>query len=774
MFSRGRSVGIFLAICSFLILPSFAPAQGTVADYQRAQSFLAGNLRSKISLADVRPEWIEHSDRFWYRADGPQGSQFILVDAAANTSAPAFDQERLAASLSRAAGHEYKATDLPFYTFEYVENGAAIRFQAGDAEFTCRLSNYECARSARSSSSEYENVSPDGRWAAYVKDHNLFVRNTSTGEVVQLTRDGIPGWDYATALPDLRTLVNEGVLNGEDVRERPEIFWSPDSSKLVTFRIDSRNSGRFTSLQFVPPDQLRPKAYNYVYPLPGEALPSAEVMVFNVLTGQRSDVKTAPLEIPFQGGPGFFRWSPDGKSFFYEHGTRGNKETELRIVDADTGEQKTLISEQDGLYIDPGEHFFRYVPGEGGIIWSSEKDGWNHLYLYDENGHLENQITKGSWVVRQLESVDAKNREVYFIASGREKDEDPYLTHLYRVNFDGSGLTLLTPEHANHTVSVSPDSRYFVDSYSRPDLPGESVLRRTKDGSAVRVLEKADISALLKTGWKFPTPFEGKATDDSTNLYGVIVRPSNFDSSKKYPIVEQVYTGPQGFFVPKTFAAALRLQSIAELGFVVVMVDGRGTTGRSRAFHEFSYHNLGGAFADHVAMIKQMAAKYPYMDITRVGIYGTSAGGYGSAHAILQFPDFYKVCVSTSGDHDARLDKAWWNEQYQGYPVGKDYAEQSNVTLASQLKGHLLLIHGDIDNNVHPVETMRLVDALMAANQNFDMLFVPNMLHGDSGPHALYVTRRRWDYFVQYLLGVTPPTGFEIKERRLPFIPGRR
>lgn len=774
MFSKTRGVAIFLATGSLLVLPFIARAQGTLADYQRAQSFLLGNLRGKISMADVRPTWIEHSDRFWYRADGPQGSQFVLVDAAANTSAPAFDQTRLASSLSRAAGHEYKSTDLPFYTFEYVDNGAAIRFQIADAEFTCRLSNYECDRGARPAASQYENLSPDGRWAATVKDHNLFVRNTSTGEMIRLTRDGIPGWDYATPLPDLRTLVNEGILNGEDARERPEVFWSPDSTQLVTFRIDSRNSGRFTSLQFVPPDQLRPKAYNYVYPLPGEALPSAEVMVFNVLTGQRTDVKTAPLEIPFQGGPGFFRWFPDDKSFFYEHGTRGNKETELRIVNAETGDQKTLISEQDGLYIDPGEHFFRYVPGDGGIIWSSEKDGWNHLYLYGEDGHLENQITKGPWLVRQLESVDAKGREIYFLASGREKGEDPYLTHLYRVNFDGSGLTLLTLEHANHTVSISPDNRYFVDSYSRPDLPGESVLRRTKDGSEVRVIEKADISALLKTGWKFPIPFEGNATDDSTELYGLIVRPSNFDAAKKYPIVEQVYTGPQGFFVPKTFAAALRLQSIAELGFVVVMVDGRGTTGRSRAFHEFSYHNLGGSFADHVAMIKQMAAKYPYMDINRVGIYGTSAGGYGSAHAFLQFPDFYKVCVSTSGDHDARLDKAWWNEQYQGYPVGKDYGEQSNFTLASRLKGHLLLMHGDIDNNVNPVETMRLVDALMAANKNFDMLFVPNMLHGDSGPHALYVTRRRWDYFVQYLLGVTPPTGFEIKERRLPFIPGRR
>jgi len=766
---------VIISVASFCLLwiPSITSAQGTLADYQRAERFLPGNIRSMVSLAEVRPTWIEHSDRFWYRTDGPKGSQFVVVDAAKNTSAPAFDQSRLAAGLSRASGRPYGGTNLPFYAFEYADHGDAIRFQVEDTDWTCKLSNYECTKSAHPKANPFENVSPDGRWAAYLKDHNLFVRDVSTGEVVQLTRDGMPGWDYATPLPDLRTLVTEGIQRGEDAKERPEVFWSPDSSKLVTFRIDSRSAGRFTSLQFVPPDQLRPKAYDYVYPLPGEALPHAQLMVFDVLSGERVDVKTAPLDLAFQGGPGYFRWFPDNKSFFYERGTRGNKETELRVVNAETGDENVLLSEQDGLYIDPGEHFFRFIPDNGGILWSSEKDGWNHLYLYDDKGKFENQITKGPWVVRQVESVDAKDRQVYFLASGREKNEDPYLTHLYRANFDGSGLELLTPENANHTVSISPDGQYFVDNYSRVDLAGESVLRRTKDGSEIRVLEKTDVSALLKTGWKFPKPFEGKALDNTTDLYGVIVRPTNFDPSKKYPIVEQVYTGPQGFFVPKSFGSAFRLQSMAELGFVVVMVDGRGTTGRSRAFHEFSYHNLGGSFADHVAMIKQMAAKYPYMDISRVGIYGTSAGGYGSAHAMLQFPDFYKVCVSTSGDHDPRLDKAWWNEQYQGYPVGKDYEEQSNVTIANRLKGHLLLIHGDIDNNVNPVETMRLVDALMTANKDFDMLFVPNMFHGDSGPHALYVSRRRWDYFVQYLLGVTPPVNFQIKERRLPAMPRR-
>lgn len=786
-----RRFGLAAALVLFL-MPLCTKAQGTLADYQRAEKFLGANARKLYSPGDVNANWIEHSDRFWYSTTGPNGTQFLLVDAERNTSGPAFDQARLAESLSRASGQSYQANELPFATFDFVEEGKAIRFDVDAARWTCQLSNYQCRRSSATEAAAtaagagiglpetpvaeeaYENRSPDGRWAVFVKDHNLFARDTSTGTVMQLTHNGIPGDDYATPLPDLRVLVTQEVSLGEDVKERPAVFWSPDSTKFVTYRTDSRGAGRFTSLQFVPPDQIRPRAFNYVYPLPGEALPKAQIMVFDVLSGRRVDVKTDPLEIPFQGGPGSFEWFPDGKSFYYEHGTRGNKETELRVVDASSGDEKVLISEQDGKYIDPGEHFVRVIPDNGGFLWSSERDGWNHLYLYNANGQLENQVTKGDWVVRQIEYVDAKNHVVYFLAMGREKGEDPYLTHLYRVNFDGSGLELLTPGNENHTVDVSPDGQYFVDSFSRVDDVGGAVLRRMKDGSQVRELKKGDVSGLMAMGWKYPIPFEGKATDGTTDLYGVIVRPTNFDASKKYPIVEQIYTGPQGFFAPKTFSGAFRLQSTAELGFVMVMVDGRGTTGRSRAFHEFSYHNLGGAFADHVAMIKQMAQKYPYMDISRVGIYGTSAGGYGSAHAFLTFPDFYKVCVSTSGDHDARLDKAWWNEQYQGYPVGNDYVEQSNFTAAKNLKGHLLLMHGDIDDNVNPVETMRLVDALMTANKNFDMLFVPNMFHGDSGPHALYVSRRRWDYLVKYLLGVTPPENFEIHEARVPVAPRRR
>jgi dipeptidyl aminopeptidase/acylaminoacyl peptidase len=731
-------------------------AQTIVEDYQRAERFLSGNIRHEVFIANVKPNWIDKTNRFWYRRIGPEGIDYILVDADKNTSAPAFDQEKLAAALAQASKHEYKAKELDLEDLRF-DGEKSFHFTMAKNSWTCAIPDYHCSQDPAENPDE--KLSPDKKWAAYVQDHNLFVRYVSTGEVIQLTNDGVKSYDYATPLPSLRLLVEQGT---DDPKQPAEVFWSPDSSRLITYRIDSRNSGRFTSLQFVPPDQLRPKAYTYVYPLPGEVLAKAWPIIFDIQSGKRIDVKTDPIELPFQEGPGF-EWFEDGKNIYYDADDRGFKTKELRIINPETGEQKVVLREHNDDYMDPGETFFHFVHSTGEIFASSERDGWNHLYLYHgDTGQLENQVTSGPWVVDRIEYVDEKNHRVFFRANGREKNEDPYQSHLYSIGFDGKGLTPLTPENANHTVSVSLGGEFFVDNYSRPDLPGESVLRRAKDGSEVRVLEKSDASKLLAMGWKYPEPFKGKATDGTTDLYGLIWRPSNFDSSKKYPIVEQIYTGPQGFFVPKNFDA-LRLQSMAELGFIVVMVDGRGTLGRSHAFHLFSYRNLGGSFEDHVTMIKEMAEKYPYMDINRVGIYGTSAGGYGAAHAMLVFPDFYKVGVSISGDHDPRLDKAWWNEVYQGYPVQDDYAAQSNVTMAKNLKGHLLLEHGDIDDNVHPVETMRFADALMKANKSFDMLFVPNMYHGEN---SVYLARRRWDYFVQYLRGVTPPDNFEIKEDR--------
>lgn len=746
---------VVLIFCS----PNVANSQGTLEDYQRASRFQTGEHRKLITDAEVHPHWIEKSNKFWYRSVGPDGSQFVLVDSASNTSSPAFDHERLAAALTAATKREYKANKLPFETFEYVDNQKSIKLRVDAGSWVCDLANYKCTP-ASDDHNPVEERSPDGLWVAFVKDYNLFLRNASTGQVVQLTRDGVEGWDYATELPSLRLLEESGP---DGYKPHAAVFWAPDSSKLVTYRLDSRNSGRFTSIQFVPPGQLRPKAFTYVYPLPGEALATAQPLVFEVPSGKRIDVKAPPIELPFQEGPGF-EWFEDSKGFFYDYSERGYKSIELRVVDPLTGDEHVVIREQARTYVDPGESFYRFIHSTGEVVWASERDGWNHLYLYNEKtGAVVRQLTQGPWVVRGIVSIDEKSRRVYFLASGRQPGEDPYQTHLCSISLDGGDLISLTAEDANHTISISPDNLYFVDGYSRPDFPGQSVLRRTKDGSTVRTLVTGDANKLLATGWTYPVTFKGKSADEKYDLYALIWRPSNFDPAKKYPVIEHVYTGPQHFFVPKSFGGAVYRggsQAVAELGFVVVMIDGRGTAGRSRTFHEFSYRNLGGSFEDHVAMIRQMAAQHSYMDASRVGIFGTSAGGYGAAHAMLVFPEFYRVGVTISGDHDARLDKAWWNELYQGYPLQADYADQSNVTMAARLAGHLLIEHGDMDDNVHPVETMRFVDALIKAGKDFDMLFVPNMHHGEAND---YLVRRRWDYFTQYLAGVTPPHNFEIK-----------
>ena len=575
-----RSWILACIVIASVLVPCLA-AQGTREDYERAQQFLPGNLRHVFYLADVNPHWIQKTSRFWYRKAYPNGSEFILVDAEKNTSAPAFDHARLATALSQADKREHSAPDLPFREFEFVEDGKAIHFSIESTGWNCSLTNYECKTTPAEASRSNEELSPNKRWAAFVRDHNLFLRDVSTGTELQLTHDGEKGWDYATPLPSLRLMVDQGT---EDVKQPAAVFWAPDSSRLVTYRIDSRNSGRFTSLQFVPPNQLRPKAFTYVYPLPGEVLAKAQPILFDVQSGRRIDVNSS-IELPFQDGPGF-EWLPDSKGFFYDWDERGYKAKELRVIDASTGEQKVLMREQADPYLDPGETFYRFVKATGEFLWSSERDGWNHLYLYSKTGQLENQITQGHWVVVQIEYIDEPNRRVYSRPADARRMKIRTRRICTVVGFDGKGLQLLTPENANHSVNFSPDGAYLYRRCVATRLPTKVVLRHAKDGSEAKVLEESDPAPLAKMGWKAPESFRGKATDGTTDLYGLIWRPSNFDSAKKYPIVEFVYTGPQSFFVPKTFNT-FWLQSVAELGFVVVMVDGRGTSADRAHFISF-------------------------------------------------------------------------------------------------------------------------------------------------------------------------------------------
>jgi dipeptidyl aminopeptidase/acylaminoacyl peptidase len=453
---------------------------------------------------------------------------------------------------------------------------------------------------------------------------------------------------------------------------------------------------------------------------------------------------------------------------------RGYKRNRLIRADAVSGSARNVIDESSDNAIDVGlswsSPIARTLLDDTFALWYSQADGWGHIYLHDlnEEGSVR-QLTCGPYEVAELCHIDEQARRVYFLASGREPERDPYFHHLYGVSLDGGEPVLLTPDEADHRVSFSPDGRCFIDTYSRVDSPPVHALRAS-DGQLIAELERTTTDDLLATGWQLPERFRAKARDGTTDVYGVILRPSTFDPQTAYPVIDYVYAGPQVNQAPASFADSSRgrgdgfwhAQAIAELGFVVVMIDGLGMPGRSKAYHDVTYRDLGdGGMADHIAAIRQLGDRYPYLDLDRVGIYGHSAGGYASAHAIFSFPDFFKVCVSSAGNHDHRLDKASWVERYMGLPVEDHYREQANQTIAQQLKGKLLLIHGEMDENVHVASTLVVVDALIKANKDFDLLIMPNRPHGCGNDP--YFIRRRWDYFVRHLLGATPPAGYRIE-----------
>lgn len=744
-------------------LPGAVAAQGTIEDYRRAERFLMPNRQGLVLNGNVTPEWIRGTDRFWYRRELPGGKEFVLVDPAANVARPAFDHGRLAESLSRAVGREIRPEALPFDRFEFSGSGDAIEATFEGSRWRCDLSTYACEKQPPRPERPRA-VSPDGRWQAVVRDHDLYLRNTESGWEVRLTEDGAPDRAYATPLPSPMAMIRERT---EQPDQPPAVFWAPDSKRLITYRLDARGVGRLSMVQHAPPDRIRPYFYTYAYPLPEDTvLPTVEPVIFEVGTWRRIPAKMEPIVRQYYGGMGF-RWSEDGSRAFVQVVDRGYTRGGIVAIDGRTGDVTAVVDEKGEPYFDmysrPAPY---YLDGSDEVLWPSERDGWMHLYLYDtRTGRLKNRVTQGEWVVRGVVHVDARRRVVYFLASGREPGRDPYLQHLYRIGLDGSGLRLLTPEHGEHAVWFSPTGEYFVDRYSLPDTPPITVLRRASDGAVIRVLERANIDRLLATGWKPPEPFRAVARDGKTDIYGILWRPSTFDPGKRYPVIEQVYTGPHNFFVPKSFDAwSNHAQAIAELGFIVVQIDGMGTAKRSRAFHEVSWKNLGDdGLPDRVGAIRQLAAERPWMDTTRVGVYGHSAGGYDAVRSMLMYPDFYKVGVSSAGNHDHRLDKAVWNTQWMGWPVGEHYEEQSNVTQAHRLKGKLLLVHGDVDENVPVSATLRLVDALIRANKDFEMLIMPNQYHGLGG-HPYFI-KKRWDFFVRHLLGVEPPAEFRIGER---------
>ncbi len=500
---------------------------------------------------------------------------------------------------------------------------------------------------------------------------------------------------------------------------------------------------------------MQPKLHSHNYAKPGDPLPVQRPQMFDLAGRKSMSVENRLFDNPWSMED--YRWAADSSRFTFVYNQRGHQALRLLAIDTASGAVKPIIDEQSPTFIDySGKYFLHYLDRTGELIWMSERDGWNHLYLYDaKTGQVKNPITKGPWVVRGVDRVDEAARQIWFRAGGIHPGQDPYYIHYCRVNFDGSGLTVLTEGDGTHTIDFSPDRRYLFDTYSRVDMPPVTELRRCDDGKLVCELERADWGRLLKTGWKVPERFVAKGRDGTTDIYGVIFRPTNLDAAKKYPIIEEIYAGPQDSFVPKRFAAFYSHQALAELGFVVVQIDGMGTSNRSKKFHDVCWKNLADAgLPDRILWIRAAAAKYPYLDVDRVGIFGGSAGGQNAAAAVMTHGDFYKAAVADCGCHDNRMDKIWWNEQWMGWPVGPQYATNSNVTLAPGLKGKLLLIVAEMDTNVDPASTMQVVNALIRADKDFELLVVPGSDHGAA--ESPYGRRRRADFFVRNLLGVEP------------------
>lgn len=574
--------------------------------------------------------------------------------------------------------------------------------------------------------------SPDGKWSAFIRDHNVGVRHVETEEETMLTDDGSEEDAYAD-----------------------RFFWSGDSARLVVLRTKKGDDRKVYLIESSPQDQLQPKLHEMSYLKPGDQVAISKPHLFDVENKRPITIADELFANPWSVSE--VRWSPDSRRFTFLYNQRGHQVLRIVSVDAATGQPRAIVDETSETFIDyAGKQFSHYIDDANEIVWMSERDGWNHLYLYDAaTGRVKNQITKGPWVVRSVDRVDEARRQVWFRAGGVRPEQDPYYIHFCRVNLDGTGLVVLTEGDGTHDVTFSPDRRFFLDQWSRVDLPPVTELRSAEDGRLICELERADAEALLATGWRPPERFVAKARDGETDIYGIIIRPITFDAGRTYPVIEQIYAGPQGSFVPKSFGLHTRQYAIAELGFIVVQTDGMGTSNRSKAFHDICWKNLGDSgFPDRILWMEAAAAKYPYMDLTRVGIYGGSAGGQSALRGLLAHGDFYKVGVADCGCHDNRIDKIWWNELWMGWPLGPHYEEQSNVTQAHRLEGKLLLTVGELDRNVDPASTMQVVNALIKADKDFDLLIVPGGGHGVG--ETPYASRRRMDFFVRHLLGVEP------------------
>jgi dipeptidyl-peptidase-4 len=768
-----RAAWLFTAALLSSAVPAFAQAVAaptltaarpavTAADYARAESRLAAAVNPLVVGGTVNATWLD-DDRFTYRSTTADGYEFFVVDPAKKTRTEAFDRERLGAALATASGRTLDAKKLPFATFELSDDGAQVSFDYDGRRFTCDVTGTACSGAKLDPNAV---VSPDGTRAVFIKDWNLWVRDLKARTERPLTTDGVPNYGYATD--------NAGWRQSA----RPLVLWSPDSRKVATFQQDEREVGE---MYLVEAKAGHPVLKAWKYPLPGdERVAMLHRVVIDTDAATVVRLQMAPDYHRAMLGDDFdvddMAWSPDATRLAFVSTGRDHKTATVRVADAASGAVRTLFEETETTHFEAPAGW-RVLWASNEILWNSQRDDWSHLYLYDlTSGQLKHQVTSGPGPVVRIVHVDEKARAVYFMANGREPGTDPYYARLYRTGLDGKGYAALTPGDLHHAVQVSTSGRFLVDTASSPETPPEVVVRDAS-GAVAMPLETADVTRLVASGWQPPMSFTVKARDGKTDLYGLLHRPSNFDPSKKYPIINRAYPGPQaGSVGTRAFAAARNDDAaLAELGFIVITLDGMGTPGRSKSFHDTWYGAMGrdNTLPDQVEGMKQLAARFPWIDLDRAAMWGHSGGGFITADAMFRYPDFFKVGIAEAGNHDQRVYEDDWGERYQGllHRLGgahtgseprDSYEAEANQLLAKNLKGKLFLMHGMMDDNVPPQNTYLVMDALIKANKDFDLLLLPSQRHG-FGVDGPYVMRRRWDYFVRHLLGAEPPAEYQMK-----------
>ena len=742
-----------LLLCLLLMHGRPAIAQGAEADYQRSAE-LSRRFYGKVTQQSLEPIWVGEGETFWYRTDEGQGKgRWIAVSSRDGKRGSTFDHDRFAQALGEAAGRRVASDRMRLDNLRVEADGSAFTFNAFDKRWSYTLATHEIREAGdatrgrnrddrrrdrwrdRGSSTQ----SPDKKWLAGIDGHNVVLYPLDEhgrprhGEIIRLTKDG----------SELDSYTNR-------------FYWSPDSSKLVVMKRKAGDERFVTIVDSTPDDQLQPKTDRYFYLKPGDQVPIDRPRLFDI--GSKKEIVVPEDLAPNPYDNGRVRWKADATAFTYEYNQRGHQVYRVIEVDAKTGRSRAVISEEpETFFCYSSKKFLSYLDQTDELIWMSERDGWNHLYLIDwKTGKVKRQITKGQWVVREVDRVDEESRTVWFWAGGIHDGQDPYYEQYCKANLDTGELTPLTASDGDHTdLSVSPNGKYLVTTWSRVDQVPVHELRDAQTGALIRMLAGADGSALRDEGWIAPERFVAKGRDGKTDIYGIIIKPTNFDANKKYPVIEYIYAGPHDAFVPKRFYPMMHTMKMAELGFIVVQIDGMGTNWRSKAFHDVCWKNLKDAgFPDRIAWMKAAAKDRPWMDLDHVGIYGGSAGGQSAMRAVLDHADFYKAAAADCGCHDNRMDKIWWNEQWMGWPVDESYEKSSNAVDAHKLGGALLLTVGELDRNVDPASTMQVVDALIKANKPFEFMIFPGGGHGAGD--SPYGQRLRADFFVKHLMGVEP------------------